>query len=124
MSLSIKDNYATIFDPDVHDKWVSANMSTGRKSKDSGEDGSTKYINSYWNASFVGNAYKKAINLKNKDRIRIISGVITHEKSNKTNDSGTHRYFYNVIIFDFENLSEESSEGFKDENDTEGDLPF
>ena len=34
MSLQIKDSYATIFEPEVHDKFVACNLSTGRKLKE------------------------------------------------------------------------------------------
>lgn len=123
MSLNIKDNYATVFDPIVHEKRVNANVSTGRKLKDQDENGNTVYVNSYWNATFVGNAYKKATSLSNKDRIHITSGIITHEKSNKVDDSGKNRYYYSVVIFDFEKLNDsKTDENFSDEDDN--DLPF
>ena len=135
MSLNIKDNYATVFDPEVHEKYVSANLSTGRKSKDVDDTGRTKYINSYWNAIFVGKAFEKAKNLNNKDRIHIMSASFTHEKSTKTDDSGRYRYYYNLTIFEFENMTNHDDDSDNDSNDdsdndsnddyeSEEDLPF
>ena len=56
MSLQIKDSYATIFEPEVHEKFVACNLSTGSELKEVDDSGRPKYANSSWRATFVGNA--------------------------------------------------------------------
>ncbi len=128
MSLQIKDSYATIFEPEVHDKFVACNLSTGRKLKEVDDYGRPKYANSSWRATFVGNALAGAKALKEKDRIKIVSGTITHEKSDKTDANGNARYFYNVTVFDFETVASATAAASKPTDDNldseQPDLPF
>lgn len=125
MAIQIKDTYATVFDPTNHDKFVKSNISTSRKTT---IDGDKKYVNSYWNGTFVGKAKDPASKLVNKDRIKIVSGYISHEPSSKTGDNGKPIYFYNLTIFEFEKLDStnaaQSSTGTDNSSVEEGDLPF
>lgn len=123
MSLRIKDSYATVFSVENHDKFVSCDLSTGRKVKD--EDGTDKYINSYWRATFVGSCLDLAKALSDKDRIKINSASISHEKSNKQDPAtGKFRYFYNVTIFEFEPVLSKKTESSDEEISDSEDLPF
>lgn len=127
MAIQIKDTYATVFDPTTHDKFVKSNISTSRKTTN---DGEKKYVNSYWNGTFVGKAKEPASKLVNKDRIKITSGYISHEPSTKVGDNGKPIYFYNLTIFEFEKIdgtSSSSASSGSEQNSSssdEGDLPF
>lgn len=79
MSLQIKDSYATIFEPEVHDKFVACNLSTGRKLKEVDDYGRPKYANSSWRATFVGNALAGAKALKEKTESKLFL-VLSHMK--------------------------------------------
>lgn len=128
MALYIKDAYANVFDPKVNDKFVNANLSTGRKDKD--QNGNTIYVNSYWSSTFVGSAFEKAKTLKNKDNIKILSGIMKHEKSNKLDANGKPVYYYNLIIFNFdivirgESVPTSSSTSDTEVSSSDDDLPF
>ena len=111
--------FATVWS--VEDK---GNYSQGRIStseKDNREEG--KYINSNWFCRFVGKAKDDAASLKERDRIKILSGKI----QNTVGGEGENKRTYlNVIIFDFELLN---SAGYtKPVNpvveDDDDDLPF
>ena len=101
-------------------------MSTGRKLKEVDDYGRPKYANSSWRATFVGNALAGAKALKEKDRIKIVSGTITHEKSDKTDANGNARYFYNVTVFDFETVASAGATASKPSESItdEEDLPY
>lgn len=112
MSLNVKETYGSVFEVKVHEKFTSANLTTGRKTKEINEEtGKNVYSNSYWNASFVGTAFEKSKQLKDHDRIKIISGMMSHEASNKLDENGKKKYYYNLTVFDFEPV-----EGFTKKN--------
>ena len=101
--------YATVWEIEDKGNFVRGRISTSEKGKDG------KYINSNWFAIFVGKAKEPALALSTKDRIKIISGKI----SNTTTGEGENRKsFVNVVIFDFENLSNSQIDSQMD------DLPF
>ena len=123
MSLQIKDSYATVFKPEVHETFVGCNLSTGRKVKDKENPDNVKYINSSWRATFVGSCLDKAKEFSDKDRIKIISGTISHEKSQKPNQDGKYMYYYNVTVFDFDYVDKKQGETSQTQEQQE-DLPF
>lgn len=92
--------YSTVFKVEVADKRVKARISTSEKNKDG------EYINSYWNAVFVGNAYDLAKSLTDKDRIHINKCKITNE--DYTTKNGEKHSWLQVTIFDFEKLEHNS----------------
>lgn len=92
--------YGTVFKVEIADKRVKARISTSEKNKDG------EYINSYWNAAFVGNAYDLAKSLTDKDRIHINKCKITNE--DYTTKDGEKRSWLQVTIFDFEKLEHDS----------------
>jgi hypothetical protein len=127
MSLNIRETYASVFDIVPSEKYVNCNLSTGRKSREVTDTGAPKYINSSWRATFVGSKLNEAKALQPKDRIKINSGTITHEKSNKTGADGKPLYFYNVTIFDFEKVDSSGTSTAPQATgaiDSEDDLPF
>lgn len=133
MSLNIRETYASVFDVAPNDRYVNCNLSTGRKLKDVDDNGNPKYANSSWRATFVGSKLEEAKKLKARDRIKINSGTISHEKSNKTGVDGKPLYFYNVTIFDFDKIDSSGSSSATTTSstskatgviDSEDDLPF
>ncbi|QSX05897.1 hypothetical protein JYG23_00025 [Sedimentibacter sp. zth1] len=54
------------------------------------------YTNMYWRARFVGGAFEKAKELKNKDKIEITKGVIEN-----TYDKEKGKLWVNVTVFEF-----------------------
>lgn len=88
------NGYATVWQPEVEERRVKANLSTSRKGKDG------EYINTNWfSVAFVGDAFEKAKSLSDKDRILVKSGNISSEP--KTYD-GVVKYFTNLAVFDFD----------------------
>ena len=104
--------YGTVFKVEVTDKRVKARISTSEKNKDG------EYINSYWNAAFVGNAYDLAKSLTDKDRIHINKCKITNE--DYTTKDGEKRSWLQVTIFDFEKLEHNSEKSNSDSSDDDG----
>mgnify|MGYP003379362949 CR=1 FL=1 len=124
MSLNIRETYASVFHVAPNDRYVNCNLSTGRKLKDVDDNGNPKY---------VGSKLEEAKKLKARDRIKINSGTISHEKSNKTGVDGKPLYFYNVTIFDFDKIDSSGSSSATTTSstpkatgviDSEDDLPF
>lgn len=64
------------------------------------KDEKAKY--SSWNTSFVGDAYDKATELENKDKI-----ILTNAKVENNYDKEKEKLYLNVTIFDFELLEED-----------------
>lgn len=60
-----------------------------------GQDDKNKY--SSWNAYFVGDAYKKAKSLKDKDKI-----ILTMAKIENSYNKEKEKLYINVTIFDFD----------------------
>jgi hypothetical protein len=89
---------ATVWKVEDKGKFAEVKFSTARKDKESGE-----YKNSTWSyAHFVGEAYKKALNLKEKDRIELKgSGMNLEEYKDK---EGNRCWPKNprIVVFNFE----------------------
>lgn len=64
------------------------------------KDEKAKY--SSWNTSFVGDAYDKATELENKDKI-----ILTNAKVENNYDKEKEKLYLSVTIFDFELLGED-----------------
>jgi len=107
----IRDGYETVWSVEDKGNFVKGRISTSEKNKDG------KYINSNWFATFVGKAKEPALTLSAKDRIKITSGKISNTTTGEGKDK---KSFVNVVIFDFENLSNLQSES----NDNFDELPF
>ena len=88
----------TVFQVQKEEKYVDANFSTSEKNV---ENGVTSYKNSSWPARFVGDAFAKAQELSDKDRIAITSfkleNVFVKEKGQS---------YLRMIVFDFVSDSE------------------
>ena len=85
----------TVFQVQKEEKYVDANLSTSEKIADD------KWKNSQWNARFIGNAFAKAQELSDKDRI-----ALTSFKIENIYDKEKKQSYTNVIIFDFASPSE------------------
>ena len=125
--LKSNGSYAHVFRPEVREKFVTANISTGEQLKELNEDGSHKFRNSNWgNAIFVGKeCVEAASQLKDKDNIFIEDfGVRIDPYVNK---DGVKMYPPKVIIFKF-CMAKEQNDKFKgsknSENNKNDDLPF
>lgn len=93
--MNIGENKATVFEPKKDENrknTVRATISTHE-----GEDTNGESRYSSWYARFVGDAYKKALKLKNKDRIDITSAKI---ENNYNKD--TEKLYVTVTVFDFD----------------------
>lgn len=105
----IENGYAIVWSVEDKGNYVKGRISTSEKGKDG------KYVNSNWFVTFVGKAKEPALALSTKDRIKITSGKI----SNTTTGEGKDKKSYiNVVIFDFENMSNSQI------NSQTDDLPF
>lgn len=96
--LNIKDSYATVFNVEVKEKFVTANISTGEKITD--QNGNVSYKNYNWKAMFLGKAKNQAAKLTDKDRIKFngVAIINAYEKN------GVKHYPTLIKIFDFEHL--------------------
>lgn len=85
---------ANVFDVAKSEKMK--NTATGRISTYEGKDmdGNAKF--SSWNARFVGDAYKKAAKLKDKERIQILKGKVENRY-----DKEAKKTYITVTVFDF-----------------------
>ena len=95
--LQLKEQTAMVFEAKESEKiknTVTANLSTSRKVKN--EDGE-KYEYMSWNARFVGTAFEKAKELKDKDIITIKEAAIENRY-----DKENSKLYVNVIVFNFE----------------------
>ncbi len=91
LNLGQPTKYVSVFTIDIKEKYVAANLTTGKKNPDKA------YTNMYWKARFVGEeAYEKAKALKDKDKIEILKGTIEN-----TYDKETKNLWVNVTIFQF-----------------------
>ena len=105
----IENAFATVWSVEDKGNYVKGRISTSEKNKEG------KYVNSHWFVTFVGKAKEPALALSTKDRIKITSGKI----SNTTTGEGKDKKSYlNVVIFDFENMSNSQIDNQMD------DLPF
>lgn len=124
--LRIKDTYATVFRPDVKERFVTANLSSSEKLPV--KDGEKQeYRNSNWNSViFVGDdCVQAAKQLKDKDRILIKRGGVRIEPY--TDKEGVKKYPPKVVIFEF-SIEEKGKKQAQPDEDLElGDeenLPF
>ena len=96
------NTYGSVFKVEVEDKRVKARLSTSEKDVDG------NYINSNWNAVFIGKACCDiARTLTDRDRIHINKCKVTNTVY--TNKDGEKRSWLQVTIYDFEKLEHSSS---------------
>lgn len=89
--LNINAKYVSLFQVEDTGRYVKCTLSTSKKDSDG------KYTNMYWNARIVGKAYESAKELKDKDKINILSGVVENKY-----DKENSKLYLNVTIFEFE----------------------
>lgn len=114
MAIWFENAYATVFQVKPQEKFVRANLSTYRKSKKRDNSDESEIFNSYWNGTFLGGALDKAKALKDKDRIKINRGYVSHEKAGVGSD-GKGVYYTNVIIIDFDKQEGGTQSGKQEE---------
>lgn len=95
MAIWVKETFATLWKSEDKGNYVRATVSTSEKDR---ED-ETKYVNSNWNANFVGKAADKIRDLPERTRFKILSGKIS---TSLKEYNGEKRSFTNVAIFDIE----------------------
>lgn len=94
----IKDQRASVWSVEDKGNYTQVKLGTSRKDKQSGE-----FKNSTWSfVRFVGEAHKKAADLKEKDRITIKAGGLNLEPY--TDKSGERAWPKSpqFVVFDFE----------------------
>lgn len=106
--INFNNSYGSVFDVEDKGNYVKANFTTSRK------DQNDKYVNSYWNAVFLGKAKDAAKELTDKDRIHVTSGGITKEPY--TNQDGKKVSYPSVKIFEFEKLGSNGNSNVKDDS--------
>lgn len=89
--LNINAKYVSLFQVEDTGKYIKCTLSTSKKDSDG------NYTNMYWNARIVGKAYESAKELKDKDKINILSGVVENKYDKENN-----KLYLNVTIFQFE----------------------
>lgn len=102
----VRDTFATVWNVEEKGNFVQGRISTSEK--DQREEG--KYINSNWFCRFVGRAKDKAASLKERDRIKILTGKVTNIVSGEGENK---KSYLNVVVFDYEMLN---SAGYTKEN--------
>lgn len=90
LNLGKTTKYVSVFNPEIKEKYVQANLTTSKKNEDN------SHTNMYWKARFVGKALETAKELKDKDKIEITNGIIEN-KYDKENE----KLWVNVTIFAF-----------------------
>lgn len=129
MSLRIANSFATIFNPEISERFAKASLTSGRKLKTS--DNTDKWANSYWNATFVGDAFTKfkELNPKDKDSIYIISASIAYEASRGKDleiikdENGKSKYYLNLTVFEFVTKEEHYANNPKKESPHKAPAP-
>lgn len=110
-----KDCRAKVWELTVEQNYTRANISTSEKDKDG------NYVNSSWNASFVGKAFEKSKKITKGDNINILSGKVnvrTYEKD------GKKVYYTNVTIFDFDMANNKQSKAEAKEITNDQEMPW
>ena len=107
--MNLSENVVRVFDmdlPEYRKNTVVANISSfeGRD-----QDDNPRY--STWRAFFVGDAYKKALKLENKDKGFLIKLKNAKVENNYNKDKD--KLFLTVTIFDFEIEDEDESKAKK-----------
>lgn len=95
--LQLKEQTVMVWDAKPSEKMnntVEATLSTSKKVTKDGND-SREYMS--WKARFVGQAFEKAKELKDKDIVKILSGTVENFYNKEKEKS-----YVTVIIFDFE----------------------
>ena len=99
----VNEQQATVFQPQEAEKrkntWM-ANLSTFE-----GKDQEGKNIYASWRSFFVGDAYEKAKNLKDRDRI-----VLTNSKIENNYDKEKEKLYVTLTVFDFEMAPEKTDD--------------
>lgn len=90
LNLGMSTKYVSVFNPEVKEKYVQANITTSKKNDDN------TYDNMYWKARFVGKAFEAAKELKDKDKIEITNGIVENNY-----DKENEKLWVNVTIFSF-----------------------
>ena len=111
MSLNITGKYITVFQVEDKEKYIQANLSTGKKDRDG------NWTNMSWRARFVGKCKDKASQLKDKDKIEITNGLI---ENNYVKETKT--LWVNVVVFDFDLMSTEQQSNKSDVKQEENDV--
>lgn len=93
LSLGKSTKYVSVFQVEDKGKYMLANLSTSKKNQDN------TYTNMYWRAKFVGLAYEKAKELKDKDKIEIVQGIVEN-----TYDKSKNKLWLNVTVFKFDRM--------------------
>lgn len=93
--LNVTGKYVSVFEVEAKERYCTANLSTFKKNTDN------TYTNMYWKARFVGKAFGKAKELKDKDKIEITNGIIENNY-----DKEKDKLWVTVTIFEFEKMSE------------------
>lgn len=111
--------FATVWNVEGKGKYVQGRISTSEKDQEG------NYINSNWFARFVGKCKDNALDLNERDRIKILSGKIT----NIVGGEGENKKSYlNVVIFDFELLNPNGASYSKPQENyeeiDEDEIPF
>ncbi|MGI6114241.1 MAG: hypothetical protein ACOYEJ_09020 [Mahellales bacterium] len=112
--------FATVWNVEDKGNYVQGRISTSEK--DQREEG--KYINSNWFARFVGKAKDESMNLKERDRIKILSGKVTNVLFG---EGENRRSIPTVVIFDFEmlnNVSYSKESPTVEDDISDDDIPF
>lgn len=96
--LNFTGKFVTVFEPhiklDVSEHTVFANLSSSRK--DNRTEPPTYKSSSWFDVRFVGEAFEPAKALRNLDKIDIIKGAITNEKS-----SSNGKFYTELVVFEF-----------------------
>lgn len=100
MSLNITRSYGTVWQVEVEDRYVKANVSTSDKNPKA-ENG-REYMS--WPTRFVGEAFEKAKELEPKDRIVISSAKV---KNHYNKEEG--KVYNTLVVFDFEKFVPEET---------------
>lgn len=90
--------FVTVFNPEiklnVSEHTVFANLSSSRK--DSRTTPPTYKKSNWLGVRFVGEAFEPAKALRNLDKIDIVRGAISNEKSEKNG-----KYYTEIVVFEF-----------------------
>lgn len=111
--LNFTGKYVTVFNPvmkpDFSEHTVYASLSTSRK--DNRTNPPTYKSSSWFNVRFVGDAFEPAKALRNMDKIDIIRGAITNEKS-ATNG----KFYTDLVVFEFSMSDLSGNKNFSKDN--------
>lgn len=116
-----RDTYMTVWSITEKDGRISGRVSTSRKNKKD-----DTYVNSNWNARFVGNASEKAKTLPERTKIKVQAGDSSIENVYLAPQGDKPATSYlTVTIFDFEVVNSNGTPATDGINQvTDDDLPF